>query len=293
MENRRGRRGGRRYGPRVSRLLPALAVVIAALLPAAAQAAGEPKTETASAGAVTATLTYTDAGDGRWTGLKLRVTRAGAQVYDSGPTIDGCEQPYCAPMAPFDDQGSVHVADLDGDGEPEVLADFYSGGAHCCEITEVLRWTGAGYATNVRDFADAGYTLQPPAAPGQPAILVSSDARFAYAFATFADSAFPPRLLTFDHGRWHDVTREHPETLRAHAARMRKGYMQRRRGGRALGILAAWVADEYLLGRRATADAFLAAELRAGRLNGNPLWPRRKTYISTLQRRLRVWGYTG
>src|SRR4051795_9523248 len=135
---------------------PALAVMIGVLLPAtAARAAGEPKTETASAGAVTATLTYTDAGDGRWTGLKLQVTRAGAQVYDSGPTIDGCEQPYCAPMAPFGDQGSIHVADLDGDGEPEVLADFYSGGAHCCEITEVLRWTGAGYATTVRNFADA------------------------------------------------------------------------------------------------------------------------------------------
>jgi hypothetical protein len=68
--------------------------------------------------------------------------------------------------------------------------------------------------------------------------------------------------------------------------------MKRRAGRRALGVLAAWVADEYLLGARAKADAFLAAELRAGRLNGDRYWPRRKAYITTLERRLKAWGYT-
>jgi hypothetical protein len=272
-------------------LLPALLAVVAVLVPAAAQAA-VPKTETATSGAVTATFTYDDAGDGRWTGLKIQVTRAGAVVFDAAPTADLCEEPYCAPGDPFTDHGSIRVADLDADGEPEVLVDLYSGGAHCCLVTEILRWTGSGYATVVRDFADFGYTLTPPAAAGRPATFVTGDQRFAYAFASFADSPFPPRLLTFDNGRWHDVTRQHPETLRADAAHLLKTYRQRRNGTRALGVLAAWVADEYRLGHRAKADAFLAAELRAGRLQGDRSWPRRTAYISTLQRRLKAWGYT-
>ena len=287
----------RRYGAPVSarlvRLVAAVALVIGAVVPAtAAQAAGTPKTETASSGPVGAMFTYTDAGEGKWTGLRIQVTRDGAVAFDGAPTADGCEQPYCAPGDPFTANGSLHVTDLDGDGEPEVLVDLYTGGAHCCLIAEVLRWTGSGYATVVRDFADFGYTIAAPAAPGQPATFVTGDPRFAYAFASFADSPFPARLLTFDHGRWHDVTRAHPETLRADAARLRKEYLKRRAGRRALGILAAWVADEYRLGARAKADAFLASELRARRLNGDRPWPRRKAYITTLKRRLKAWGYT-
>jgi hypothetical protein len=163
---------------RLARLLASTAVVIAALIPAtAAQAAGTPKTETATSGAVAATFTYTDAGEGRWTGLRIQVTRNGAVAFDGAPAVDGCEQPYCAPGDPFTADGSIHVADLDGDAEPEVLVDFYTGGAHCCLIAEVLRWTGSGYATVVRDFADFGYTIAAPAGPGQPATFVTGDAR--------------------------------------------------------------------------------------------------------------------
>ena len=39
----------------------------------------------------------------------------------------------------------LKVADLDGDGEPEVLVDTFSGGAHCCLTTRVERWDGTGY----------------------------------------------------------------------------------------------------------------------------------------------------
>jgi hypothetical protein len=270
-----------------ARLAVLAAAVVALLLPAAAHA----KTETAASGAVTATFTYTDAGDGKWTGMRIVVARGGQQVFDAAPTVDGCEQPYCAPGDPFTDTGSIRATDLDGDGEPEVLVDFYSGGAHCCLIAEILRWTGTGYATIVRNFADLGYTLQEAAGPGQPQTFVTGDPQFAYAFASFADSPFPVRLLTLTGGTWHDVTRAHPETLRAEATKLRKDYNKRRNGTRALGVLAAWVADEYRLGEKAKADNFLAAELRAGRLKGDPYWPRRKAYISTLKRRLKAWGY--
>lgn len=268
-------------------VLSAVALAVAAVPAAAA----DPTLETAASGAVSATFAATDAGDGRWIDVKLTVVRDGVVAFDAAPVVADCVAPYCAPATGFEARPSLQVVDVDGDGEPEVLVDLYSGGAHCCVVTAILRWTGQGYVTVARNFADFGYTLQPAAAPGAAATFVTGDARFAYAFASFADSAFPVRLLELRAGTWRDVTRAHPESLRADAARWLKAYRERRLGLRSLGVLAAYVADEYRLGHRAAADRLLAHELRAGRLRGDRYWPRRKAYITTLQRRLRVWGY--
>jgi hypothetical protein len=235
---------------------------------------------------VSATFSYTKVDDFQYSGMNVRIARAGVAAFDGVATAPGCENPYCAPGG-IVDQRSLRVADLDADGEPEVIVDLYTGGAHCCLIADIFRWTGNAYVSTSRNFADFGYTLD-------GGTFVSGDARFGYAFASFADSAMPVALLTFRGGAWSDVTRAHPDTLRADAARWLKEYKKRRKGTRALGMLAAWVADEYRLGttRRAAADRFLTAELRAGRLRADQGWPHGRTYISTLKRRLRAWGYT-
>lgn len=263
-------------------LLPALALaaVLALLAPAAASA----ETETASLGTVSASFSYKKIDDFRYRGMTLTITRGGTVALDQVATPDQCPLPYCTPGRAVDDT-SLHVVDLDADGEPEVVVDFYTGGAHCCLVAQVFAWDGTRYTPTARDFGDFGYTL----ADG---IFTSDDARFGYSFASFADSGMPVRLLTFSHGTWRDVSRAHPEALAADATRWRKAYMSRRRGVRALGFLAAWAADEYRLGRRAQADAFVRAELRARRLRSRSPWPGGKTYIKDLQRRLRAWGYT-
>jgi hypothetical protein len=266
-------------------MLRSLAVALLAVLVLAAPAVAE--TETASLGAVSAMFSYTKVDDFQYEGMTLQIARGGTVAFDAVATPKQCPLPYCAPGGIVDER-SLRVVDLDGDAEPEVVVDFYTGGAHCCVVAQVFRFDGATYVPTARDFADFGYTLT-------DGIFATGDARFAYAFASFADSAMPVRLLTFSHGRWTDESRTHPETLRADAARWLKAYKKRRKGTRALGMLAAWVADEYRLGpaRRAVADRFLAAELRAGRLRADQGWPHGKTYISTLKRRLRVWGYSG
>lgn len=266
-------------------MLRSLAVALLAALVVAAPAAAE--TETASFGAVSATFSYTKVDVLQYDGMTVQITRAGAVAFDGVAQAKGCEPPYCAPAKAADDR-SLRVVDLDGDGEPEVIVDLYTGGAHCCTIAEVFRWTGKAYVSVTRGFADFGYTLD-------GGTFVTGDARFAYAFASFADSAMPVRLLAFRAGTWSDVTRAHPETLRADAARWLKEYKKRRKGTRALGLLAAWVADEYRLGtsHRAAADRFLTAELRAGRLRADQSWPHGKSYVSALKQRLRAWGYTG
>jgi hypothetical protein len=261
-------------------LRPTLA---AAVLLAVAPAAAHATTETSASGATSVTFTYEKTGDFTYTGMKLTITRAGAVAYDGVASTKECENPYCAPAGVVSGT-SLKVADLDGDGEPEVLVDLYTGGAHCCTVTEVLRFDGTGYAVTKRNFADFGYTLD-------GATFVTGDPRFAYAFASFADSAFPVQLLSFGAAGWRDVTKTQPATLTADAARWLKEYKQRRSGTRALGVLAAWVADEYRLGAKRKADKYLAAEARAGRLKADQGWPRGKTYISTLKRRLKAWGY--
>jgi hypothetical protein len=266
-------------------ILPALWCSLPGAAATSAHAAGTPKTETASAGGVSATFSYVDLGDAQWKDLKITITRGGVKAFDAAPDVDGCEAPYCAPGGAAADGSSVRVADLDGDGEPEVVVGVFTGGAHCCSVAEVLRFDGTGYTAQARDFADYGFVID------DHGVFVTGDQRFAYAFASFADSPFPVRLLSYAAGTWKDVTAQHPQTLRTEAARLRKDYMKRRNGTRALGVLAAWAADEYRLGHQRQVKAFLAAELRAGRLKGDRLWPRRKNYISVLERRLKAWGY--
>jgi hypothetical protein len=264
----------------VPRLLPVLAAAAVALL---APAVASATTETAALGAVSATFSYEKVGDFEYQGLDLHVTRGGVPAFDGVADAPDCVKPYCAPLASVDEQ-SLRVADVDADGEPEVLVDLYTGGAHCCVVTEVLWWNGTQYVASTRNFADFGYTL----ADG---VFTSGDARFGYEFSSFADSAMPVRLLTFRHGAWTDVTRSHPEALRADAARWLKAYKKRRDGRRALGLLAAYIADEHRLGEHAKANAFLRSELRAHRLRSDRPWPGGEAYISLLNKRLRAWGY--
>jgi hypothetical protein len=274
----------------VRRLLTALAAVagLSGALVAAGPAAADEVT--ASAGAVTATFSYTKASDYEYRDLRGVVTRDGVVVYDQPVSTPDCQAPFCVPYAIVGGNSGVRVVDLDGDGEPEVIFSVYTGGAHCCEETAILRWQGTGYATTFRGWGDFGETLADATGDGIPE-FVTTDARFAYAFASFADSAFPVRVLSFRAGTFTDVTSSLRDTVAADATRWMKSYVNRHRGPRALGALAAWAADEYRLGHRAQVSAFLRHELRAGRLRAEDTWPARAAFITTLERRLRVWGY--
>jgi hypothetical protein len=107
----------------------------------------------------------------------------------------------------------------------------------------------------------------------------------------FADSAFPIRVLAWSNGQLTNVTRAHAAVIRADAKRWKRTYHRRRDGNRALGMLAAWTADQYLLGRRKQANRFLAHEQRAGRLRSAAGWKSGRAYVRQLKDRLRRWGY--
>jgi hypothetical protein len=265
----------------VSRLLrPALGALLALV---AAPEAAQATTETASLGPVSATLTYEQTDSFTYTGMTVTVKRGGAVVYEGVASVPNCQVPYCAPAGVLSGS-SLKVVNLDGDREPEIVTDFYSGGAHCCTVTQVLRWNGKAYKKATHSFADIGYRLN-----GR--LFVTGDARFAMTFASFADSAFPVQLMTFGAAGWRDVTRAHRTALTADADRWMTAYKQRRSGTLALGMLAAWTADQYRLGRKRAANRFLSAEQHAGRLKGEAAWPRGQAFLSLLKSRLKAWGY--
>jgi hypothetical protein len=132
------------------------------------------------------------------------------------------------------------------------------------------------------DYRDVGYALKDADGDGRPE-LVGYDPRFSAAFTAFAGSAFPPWVLRVDHGKTVDVTRKYPKLIRADAAARLKELRKAKRGDDIRGLVAAYAADEYLLGKGRTATAEVDRQRRAGRVT--------KAFKPYLLKKLKSWGY--
>src|SRR5262249_6124187 len=183
------------------------------------------------------------------------------------------------------------VADLDGDGEPEVEVDLYSGGAHCCYLLYVYRWNGSLYAAQQLDTASAGYKQRDLDGDGLPE-WVSGDPRFEYLFTSFAASASPLRIYDYSDGRFVAVTDAYPGLVRKDAAMWWRVYRRRpsNEDQDNRGLLAAWAADMCALGQSAKVWPALDAAHRAGKLTG-PGGPTGNAYLAKLRAKLGAFGY--
>jgi hypothetical protein len=265
-------------------LLSAAAVVLGggALAPGA-PLANDAGSVTHSAGQVTATLQWDKTDDDGIGNPRLFVVRAGVR-YDltiADICLEGCI------VVPDDDirdgsASAVKVADLDGDGEPEVLVDVFSGGAHCCLTMRLLTWNGTGYTSTDADWRDLGYQLKDADGDGRPE-LVGNDPNFSAAFTAFAASAFPPLIFRLERGRLVDVTRAFPKLVRSDATTQRKLLRKLRRTDDVRGVLAAYVADEYLLGQSPAGLHELDRQRARGAIT--------KAFRPYLLKKLRAWGY--
>jgi hypothetical protein len=272
---------------RTRTLLPALIVLCA--FPAGALAAA--KTETAGGGQVSVTLTY-DQTSFDATNVRIAIARAGATLLDQA-VPEPCKTCAVVPQKVTGGEGSLQVKDLDGDGEPEVLFDMYTGGAHCCSFTWIYRFTGSTYAGTPAVWGDQGYVIDDLDGDGRSE-LRSYDDSFAYEFTDFADSAFPPLIYSYRAGALTDVTRSFPKIVSVDANRQLRRYKRLRHRRDIRGVVAAYVADEYLLGRQAKGLALANLANRRGDLNGlghGDTWARNGRFIRTLKKFLRKNGY--
>lgn len=271
------------------RALPLVAALVAAAaLPAGAQA--RDVTQTARSGDVSATLTYHVAKD-VYSNVRLQITRGGT-VFVKGRLGDVSCGRNCAAWAPglFAVPGPVVVRDLDADGEPDVLLDLYTGGAHCCVVTAFFRWDGSAYRRSVQYFGNYGYKVVDLDHDGTPE-LSAYDERFAYAFGSYADSLSPPVIWHSQAGKLVDVTKRFPAVVKANAAMAFRLFTRSKRRHddiAARAVLAAWTADQCLLGQSKQAFARLEAARKAGDLGTATAGAR---YITQLRAFLQRGGY--
>ena len=186
----------------------------------------------------------------------------------------------------------VSVRQLDGTGPPEVLLNVYSGGAHCCWDT--LIFTGRH---RVRQHWGHGLPkLRDADGNGKPEFH-GLDTRFAYAFASFAQSRFPAQVTSYSGNALHDVTASYPTEVKADMARQYAEYraaVGARDRGLVRGALAAYAADGFSLGQGDAAMAVVQAAADAGEAGtatsrDDPFWE--PGYVAKLRTLLRELGY--
>jgi hypothetical protein len=247
--------------------------LLLAIVPAAAGAqASKAGSETATGGDVTATIAW-DAADYGIANGRLTIVRKGVKAFDAKiPDVlcDGCLTSVAA-------EKDVEVRDLDADGEPEVIVTGYTGGAHCCVLLGVFDFRAATgtYAQLVRNFGSSSFNLKDLDGDGRPEI-VSDDVRFEDLFTSHAASFPPPRIFSYERpggiARFRDVTRRHPSVVRKNAAEAKKLFKEFKASDEIVesgGVISAYVADQYLLGRGKVGLRELDRQARRGIL-GTP-----------------------
>jgi len=184
--------------------------------------------------------------------------------------------------------GYVCLARFAGHSRPVAVVGVYSGGAHCCATYRVFDPATREEAT--LDTGNSGYTFVLGTKHG---LLKTSDDAFSYVFTAFAYSGHPIQLMRPTGTRFADVTAKHPARVRTDA---RFWWQQFQRADDGRGILAAWAADQELLGRDhhvvTTLDALVDDERLAAHGGDRQFgWPGGKRYVAKLLRFLERQGY--
>ncbi|HET9102196.1 MAG TPA: hypothetical protein VFN55_02485 [Solirubrobacteraceae bacterium] len=245
----------------VARPFIAALAVLGALLCAPLAAAAPQHTQSASASGVTATFTFRGSPPAV-SGAHLKITRDGRTAYDAPVTARLCGR-SCDPGALGGrNASSVGIVPL-LPGSPQIVLELYSGGANCCFIDQVFRYDPGTmtYVKTERAFPYAGATIK--RINGQYRFL-SADDNFKYAFTDGADSGEPIQIWRFTTGGFVDVTRHYPGLIRKDAAFWLRLFRHHVSNG--LGLIAAWAADQELLGHDRLVQATLKAELARGDL---------------------------
>jgi hypothetical protein len=263
----------------------ALAVWIAAVALLAVPGAALATTETVSSQGITASFSFSGSSI-PFSNLHLKITRAGRVLYDQPVSAPVCGK-QCDPGASAPGQSSVHIYDLAGNRQPDVVLELYSGGAHCCFIDEVYypNASSSRYLSTGRDFGNAGAAIKRLSGTY---VFISRDDAFYYEFTDFAHSGAPIQISRFFQHKFAVVTRNYPSLIAKDATTWWKAFTQSYDNG--TGLIAAWAADEDLLGNFSQVQSTLQTELHQNHLN-SPGGPSGQQFITALNKFLARLGY--
>jgi hypothetical protein len=271
-----------------SLLTAALLAVATSALAGSALAA---RAHAAGPGQVGATLGIS--GHGLKKRLRLKITLDGTTKVDEIIKSAAC-RPGCSAVGLGRTRTPLRVISLRAGAVPDVVVGLYSGGAHCCFVDQVYRLdpNTNTFVKTEHDFLDAGAQIVDLDGDHNFEFL-SADARISNAgFTDFAHSPAPLQIWSFSQTKFRDITRRYPSRLTQDAARWLRAFHRQHGNGR--GLIAAWAADEELLGHPGLVKSELAAARKARRLGvpasfGGPSPAKFVTQLQTLLRRL---GYT-
>lgn len=284
----------------MARAAVAMFVLVAVTASAAAAKSGKPRTVQAHGGSTRAVLVYfpypDDYGRPR---PRLSILRHGrirlVEVARPHPRARSGKRVIPFRLRSGIESKPLAVRDLDHDGEPEVLLDLFWGGTRCCLWTRIYRYDRlarryVGRSHFWGNFQD-NYRLRDLDHDRRPE-FVSADGRIARVISSY-HYASPIQIWVYRRGRLEDMTRRFPGVVASDARKWWAVYLRERqvRRGWVRQPLAAWVADQYLLGRARRADRMLAAALRRGDLRGGAFDPPARAYVMQLKRFLQQNGY--
>jgi hypothetical protein len=270
-------------------------VLLSALVLGVAPAGAEQKSIATSSGDVVATLSYElntgSSGGATYSSEHLQISQGGTSYYNAAIRSSACSGECALEVG---SSGALTLADLEGNGQPDVVLRLNTGGAHCCNIVQIFSFDPGvmAFRETERDFGDPGADLRDLAGEGRLE-FVSGDDRFAYEFAPYAYSPLPLQIWQLRDGRLLDVTRSFPRQLTVDASRQFRLFLFNRRLGLGLGCLAAWAADEELLGHGRAVTALLARELHRHNLRSRvSLSPGGSAFVKKLESFLEKTGYS-
>jgi hypothetical protein len=250
-------------------------------------------TQTVSSGALAVTYTY-HGSPPLSSRSRLEIFVDGEKIYDQITKSRWCGS-ECSPNLMARNAKVVHIVRLNRSSPPAVVLDLYSGGAHCCSIEQVYTLTNSKRVRKAEfDFGNPGVRLVRLGASRDYDFL-SANNDFAYAFTDYAASGMPIEIFSFSHGAFHNVTELFPNLIRKDAAQWMSAFRSQASSHYrdSVGLIAAWAADEDMLGHSSAVARFLTAQSSEGHLNSAllPLTHSDHKYVVALQAFLRKHGY--
>ncbi|MGF1569997.1 MAG: hypothetical protein ACFCVD_18330 [Nodosilinea sp.] len=147
--------------------------------------------------------------------------------------------------------GSVDLNDLDSDGTPELVVQAFTGGAHCCMAITTYTWQDEAFTPIYFDYLDSGGGRFEDLDGDGLTEFITLDNAFFYAFSSYAGSAPPGLVLTFQDGRYVDTTQQFKGLTGEMAAALHEGIEAQTsvNSGEINGLLAGYVAQNIRLGQ--------------------------------------------
>jgi hypothetical protein len=227
----------------------------------------------------------------------LKITLDGKAVYQQRVSSRWCGT-ECSANVIAGARQVIHVVRLQPKGSLSVVLDLYTGGAHCCFVEQVYSFkpNSSIIEKSEHNFGDPGVRLVKLSTDGTVDFLSANDA-FAYEFTDYAASGMPIEILNFSHNAFRNVTRSYPTLIAKDAQQWIKAFWSQAGDHYqdSVGVVAAWAADEDMLGHSSAVAHFLAVQATAGHLNSalSPITPRGQKFVVALQKFLRKQGYLG